>query len=319
MKNHLVAIIVYDSLCTFEFGCAAEIFALQRPELNIPWYRFAACAINRGKVNALGGITVEATHTLKLLDKANTIIIPGWNNLDESPPELLLKKLRNAYQRGTRICTICSGSFVAAAAGLLDGKMATTHWLYLDKFKKHYPHVKLEPDALYVDEGQIITSAGSAAGLDMLLHIVRKDHGAKIANRIAQRMVISPHREGGQAQFVAKPILSDEKGRLSKLMSWICFNLSLTHSVASLAKKVSMSPRTLQRQFLQSVGMSPYEWLIRQRIAMTKELLESTSFSLQRISELTGFGSVESLRKHFRNYVLLSPIAYRRQFLAEEK
>jgi len=204
-ERHNVAAVAYDRLCTFEFGCTVELFALPRPELSVPWYDFAVCAAERGPIRAAGGIEVQVSHSLRLLDRADTIVIPGWRDPDEAPPPELLRKLRQAYERGARLCSICSGVFVLAAAGVMAGKRATTHWKYLDLLASRYPDIVVEPNALYVDEGQVLTSAGSAAGLDMLVHLVRKDFGPKIANQVAQRLVIPPHREGGQAQFVPGP------------------------------------------------------------------------------------------------------------------
>ncbi|MFZ6645322.1 transcriptional regulator FtrA [Undibacterium sp. TJN25] len=314
MKNHLVVAVAYDQLCTFEFGCTVELFALPRPELGVDWYRFAVCAAEPGKIRAAGGITVEAPYTLKLLDKADTIIIPGWRNADEQPPEALLKKIRAAYLRGARLCSICSGVFVLAAAGVLDGKTVTTHWRYAERLARRYPALEVKPDALYVDQGEVITSAGSAAGLDMLLHLVRRDHGAKVANLVAQRLVVPPHREGGQAQFVPRPVAADEEGRLAKLMDMVRARPGLPYTLASLAEHAAMSTRTLQRQFLQATGLGPYEWLIRERVAIARELLESPATPLQQVAELAGFGSEESLRRHFRRIVKTSPSAYRSQF-----
>ncbi|MBN3830039.1 AraC family transcriptional regulator, partial [Burkholderia sp. Ac-20384] len=174
MHNHLVVALAYDRLCTFEFGCVVELFALERPELGVDWYRFAVCASEPGPVRAAGGITVAAPYRLATLDRADTIVIPGWRDPDELPPEPLLKKLRAAHRRGARLCSICSGVFVLAAAGVLDGLTVTTHWRYAEKLQARYPALRVNPDALYVDEGQVITSAGSAAGLDMLLHLVRR-------------------------------------------------------------------------------------------------------------------------------------------------
>ncbi|MCX4144453.1 MULTISPECIES: transcriptional regulator FtrA [Paraburkholderia] len=315
MLNHLVVALAYDRLCTFEFGCVTELFALERPELGVDWYRFAVCASEPGPIRAAGGITVAAPYTLRLLDRADTIVIPGWRDADELPPEPLLKKIRAAYERGARLCSICSGVFVLAASGVLDGKAVTTHWRYADKLQQRYPQLRVQPDALYVDEGQIITSAGSAAGLDMLLHLVRRDHGSAIANRVAQRLVVPPHREGGQAQFVPRPMPQDEGGRLAKLMDWVRRHPALPHTLRSLAERVAMSPRTLQRQFHDATGMAPYEWLVRERVAIARELLEAPApLPMARVAGLAGFGSEESLRRHFRRIALTSPGAYRKKF-----
>ncbi|MGF6468315.1 transcriptional regulator FtrA [Paraburkholderia youngii] len=318
MHNHLVVALAYDRLCTFEFGCVTELFALERPELGVPWYRFAVCAGEPGPIRAAGGITLAAPYTLKLLASADTIVIPGWRDADEVPPAALLRRLRAAYERGARLCSICSGVFVLAAAGVLDGKTVTTHWRYADKLQQRYPQLRVEADALYVDEGQVITSAGSAAGLDMLLHLVRRDHGSAVANRVAQRLVVPPHREGGQAQFVPRPMPHDESGRIAKLMDWVRGHAAEPHTLSSLATRAAMSPRTLQRQFRDATGMAPYEWLVRERVALARELLEAaTPLPMARVAELAGFGSEESLRRHFRRIALTSPGAYRRRFGGE--
>jgi AraC family transcriptional activator FtrA len=315
MHNHLVVALAYDRLCTFEFGCVTELFALERPELDVDWYRFAVCAGEAGPIRAAGGITIAAPYTLELLEQADTIVIPGWRDADEVPPEPLLKKIRAAYERGARLCSICSGVFVLAAAGVLDGKTVTTHWRYVDKLQQRYPQLKVRADALYIDEGRIITSAGSAAGLDMLLHLVRRDHGGAVANRVAQRLVVPPHREGGQAQFVPRPMPQDESGRLAKLMDWVRAHPAAPHTLRSLAERAAMSPRTLQRQFRDATGMAPFEWVVRERVAIARELLEAqASLSMTRVAELAGFGSEESLRRHFRRIALTSPGAYRKKF-----
>ncbi|CAG9201139.1 Transcriptional regulator, AraC family with amidase-like domain [Paraburkholderia sabiae] len=315
MQDHLVAALVYDRLCTFEFGCVTELFALDRPELGVEWYRFAVCAVEPGPIRAAGGISVAAPYTLKMLDRASTIVVPGWRDPDELPPEPLLKKIRAAVERGARVCSICSGVFVLAAAGVLDGKTVTTHWRYADKLQQRYPQLRVKPDALYVDEGQVITSAGSAAGLDMLLHLVRRDYGSAIANRVAQRLVVPPHREGGQAQFVPRPMPQDDSGRLARLMDYVRANPAREHTLASLAGHAAMSPRTLQRQFRDATGMAPYEWLIRERVAIARDLLESPAdLPMSRVAEMAGFGSEESLRRHFRRIALTSPGAYRKKF-----
>ncbi|HWW05795.1 transcriptional regulator FtrA [Collimonas sp.] len=314
MHKHLVVAIAYDRLCTFEFGCTVELFALARPELGVNWYDFSVCAIEAGPIRAMGGIKIEAPHKLSLLDRADTIVIPGWRDADELPPDDLLKKIRVAYKRGARLCSICSGVFVLAAAGVLDGKRATTHWRYAERLAKRYPAIDVQVDALYVDTGQIITSAGSAAGLDMLLHLVRSDYGAKIGNQVAKRLVVAPHREGGQAQYVSRPMAHDEAGRLAKLIDWLRANPAQPHTIKSMASQALMSPRTLQRQFQEATGLGPIEWLIRERVAIAKDLLESPKIPLVQIAELAGFGSQESLRRHFRRLVTISPAVYRKRF-----
>jgi AraC family transcriptional activator FtrA len=313
-SRHRVVALAYDGLCTFEFGCTVELFALNRPELGVQWYDFAVCSTERGSLRAAGGIQVRVPNSIALLDQADTIVIPGWRDADEVPPAPLLRKIRAAYARGARLCTICSGVFVLAAAGILDGKTVTTHWRYAEKLTKRYPGIAVEPNALYVDQGQILTSAGSAAGLDMLLHLVRCDYGARVANLVAQRLVIPPHREGGQAQYLPRPLPSDERHRLSKLVDWVRAHLAAHHTLGSLARRASMSPRTLQRQFKETVGYAPYEWLTRERIGLAKDILQASNHSLARVGETVGFRSQETFRRHFHRVAGVSPISYRRQF-----
>nr|WP_315258038.1 transcriptional regulator FtrA [uncultured Duganella sp.] len=315
MKKHLVVALAYDRLCTFEFGCTVELFALERPELGVEWYDFAVCAVERGPIRAAGGITVQAPYQPELLALAATIIIPGWRDADELPPPELLDWIRTAHARGARLCSICSGVFVLAAAGVLDGQRATTHWRYAEKLAQRYPRIDVQPDHLYVDNGQLITAAGSAAGLDMLLHLVRRDHGAKVGNLVAQRLVVAPHREGGQAQFLPRPMTPGEQGRLSRLMDWLRSNPAQPHTVASMAERAAMSPRTLQRQFQHATGLGPIEWLIRERVAIVKDLLEEADVPLAQIAERAGFGSEETLRHHFRRLTSTTPGAYRKRFV----
>ncbi len=314
-KLPLVVAVAYDQLCTFEFGCVVEMFALQRPELDVPWYRFAVCSAERRKLRAAGGITVSAPYSLKILDQAHTIIVPGWRDADESPPPDLVKRIRAAYDRGARICSICSGVFVLAAAGILDGRTVTTHWRYAQRLQQRYPTLRVEPNALYVDEGQVVTSAGSAAGLDMLVHLVRRDHGPKVANVVAQRLVIPPHRDGDQAQYVPRPVARDDEGRLARLLDWVRVHLDAPHSVASLSKRASMSSRTLLRHFRNITGLAPGEWLLRERVALARDMLESGRVPIGEVADRAGFGSAESFRRHFRLQVGASPTAYRQRFL----
>ena len=314
-ESQLVVAVAYDRLCTFEFGCVVEMFALHRPELGVPWYRFAVCSGERGPLRAAGGVTISAPHSLRILDQAHTIIVPGWRDADEPPPEALVRKIRAAHQHGARICSICSGVFVLAAAGILEGKTVTTHWRYAQRLQQRYPGLTVEPNALYVDQGSVVTSAGSAAGLDMLVHLVRRDYGPKIANMVAQRLVIPPHRDGDQAQFVPRPVAQEDAGRLARLLDWVRSDLSAEHSLASMAKRASMSPRTLLRRFKEATGLAPGEWLIRERISLARELLESGKLPIARICERVGFGSEESFRRHFRLRVGVSPAIYQRRFL----
>src|SRR5471030_2430261 len=240
-KEHHVVAVAYDRLRTFEFGCVVEFFAVQRPELNVDWYRFSVCSADEHKIHAVGGIVMEIQAGLEMLETADTIVIPAWRDIDEAPPERLLAGLRAAYQRGARICSICTGAFVLAAAGLLQGKSVTTHWHHARLLAQRYPETTVQPSALYVDEGQIMTSAGSAAGLDMLLQLVKNDYGYVVANKVAQRLVIPFHREGSQLQLPRSHPVEQGNNRIASLVSWLQANLSMTHTISSLAKRAMMS------------------------------------------------------------------------------
>src|SRR5690349_4358949 len=220
------------------------MFALPRPELQVPWYEFRVCAIDPGPLRAPGGITVRPRAGLGALATAGTIVIPGWRDIDERPPEALLKAVRAAHARGARLVTICSGVFVLAAAGLLDGKRATTHWRYVDQLRARYPRIEVEPDVLYVDEGSVLTSAGSAAGIDLCLHVVRRDYGAEVANQVARRLVVPPHRDGGQSQYVRSPVREQGSDGLAPVMEWAIGRLDKRITIRDLAKKAAMSERT---------------------------------------------------------------------------
>lgn len=314
MKNHLVVALIYNQLCTFEFGCTVEVFALKRPELGVDWYEFATYAVDEGPITALGGITIVPTPGEMPLEKADTIIVPGWRSVDSEVPQDLIEKLQAAHARGARICSICTGVFVLAAAGLLEGHQVTTHWRYTSLLASMYPGLTIQPNELYVDQGRIVTAAGSAAGLDMMLHLVRSDHGSRVANMVAQRMVIPPHREGGQSQYASRQLVSVSNGPISNLMDWIRNDLQRPHTIKEMALRAAVSTRTLHRNFIESTGSTPYDWLLGERVAYSKELLESSKLRLNQVADRAGFGSEESFRRHFRNLVGVSPSSYRKQF-----
>jgi AraC family transcriptional activator FtrA len=248
-----------------------------------------------------------------MLAKAGTIVIPHGPQLAEPPPAAMLDALRAAHRRGARLLSICSGAFVLAAAGLLDGRRATTHWLHAAKLAARYPKVQVEPSVLYVESGRIFTAAGSAAGIDLGLHIVRQDYGSDIANQVARRMVVAPHRDGGQAQFVASA-MPPVDGSLAPLMEWASSRLDQPLTAESLAKKGRMSLRTLARRFEAQAGTTPHQWLTHQRVLSAQRLLETSDASIDRVAELAGFVTAETLRHHFRQRVGTSPMAYRRRF-----
>ena len=311
---HKVAVVIYDGLCTFEFGIAVEIFGLKREEFDFPWYDFHVVSAEKKKVRATGGVTVEADGGIENLSDFDTIIIPGWRDPLERPPEKFLKALRGAVGSGSRVLSICSGVFVLAAAGLLDNKPATTHWRYGEVLKTQYPQISIIDDVLYVDEGNIITSAGSAAGVDACLHLVRCDFGSSVANDVARRMVMPPHRDGGQAQFVPKPVLRPEHTSMSGIMEWARMRLQEPLDLKIMAKQAMMSERTFLRRFRQSVGITPMVWLRRERISMAQELLETSQVSLDQIAEQSGYFSLESFRAAFKKVTGTSPAAYRKRF-----
>jgi AraC family transcriptional regulator, transcriptional activator FtrA len=313
-SNKRVAAIVYDQLCSFEFGCAAEIFGLPRPEFGDAWYRFTTCAAEPGPLHAVGGITVQSDAGLEVLASVGTVVIPGWKGADVRPTDALIEALRNAYDNGARLLTICSGVFVLAAAGLLDGKRVTTHWRYAEKLQRLYPQLDVDPNVLYVDAGQILTSAGSAAGLDLCLHLVRRDFGARVANQVARRLVLAPHRSGGQAQFIERPMLPERHQHLARLIAQLSEKLHEPLNIDSMAELAAMSPRTFIRRFQEATGKTPADWLIEARIERARELLEDTDLSIEHIAAQSGFGTPATLRHHFRRKLQVSPIAYRARF-----
>jgi AraC family transcriptional regulator, transcriptional activator FtrA len=310
----LVAAIVYEGLCTFEFGIVTEAFALPRPELGRPWYRFRVCSIAGKSVRATGGVTIEAPWGLTGLKDAHTIVMPGWRNVVEPPPPSLVRALRRAAARGARIVSICSGVFVLAAAGLLNGKRATTHWRDTQRLAERFPDIIVQPDVLYVDEGRVMTSAGSAAGLDLCLHIIRKDFGAEIANRVARRLVLPPHRDGGQTQYATEPVTTRRAAGLARLLDWVQGNLHRDLTVPVLAKQAGMSQRSFARHFLAETGTTAHQWLVHQRLIAAQRKLETTGDSIDRIAETVGLGTAATLRQHFQRRFRTSPSGYRRRF-----
>jgi AraC family transcriptional activator FtrA len=310
---HHVAILAYDRLCTFEFGCAVELFALERPELGVAWYTHAVCAVEPGLLRAAGGLLVHAPHGLDELARADTIVIPGWRDIAEAPPQALVCALRAAHARGARLCSICSGAFVLAHAGLLDGRRATTHWHYARQLAAGFPALRVEAGVLYVEDGNVVTSAGSAAGLDMLLHLVRGDYGSEVANKVARRLVVPLHRDGQQAQLLERPVPSGDAGRIAPLLDWMREHIRSPHSIASMASAARMSRRTFQRKFKESTGLAPLDWLVRERVALACDLLQARpGMAIELVAELAGFGSGESLRRHLRRLGQPSPAAQRR-------
>jgi AraC family transcriptional regulator, transcriptional activator FtrA len=316
LSNPLVVAVVYDGLCTFEFGCAVEVFGLPRPEMGENWYRFACASADPAPLRAAGGVQLIADGGLDLLAKAGTVIVPGWRSADARVPDSLCAALRDAYATGARILSLCSGAFVLAAARLLDNRDATTHWRYAEQLVQRYPQLRFVPDVLYVDEGNVLTAAGSAAGLDLCLHLVRRDWGPEIANQVARRLVVPAHRQGGQTQYVERPV-PRERGsgsRLALLLDHVRATLDQDWPVERLAAEAAISVRALHRRFREAVGQSPGVWLTAERVSRARELLEGSSLPIEGVATACGFGSAATLRHHFRAVLGTSPAAYRTSF-----
>lgn len=309
-----VVALAYDGLCTFEFAIVAEIFGLSRPEMGPGWYRFAACGIEPGPFRAQGGLRVEVDGGMELLEQADLIVAPGWKGADVPAPADLTAALRAAHHRGARLASICSGAFVLAATGLLDGRRAATHWRYAETLASAHPAIEVDASVLYVDADRLLTSAGSAAGIDLMLHIIRGDFGAEAANAVARRLVVPAHRSGGQAQFVERPVAASPKSRLAPLLDRVRAEPARSWSVAAMAREAAMSERTLVRRFMEATGRAPGQWVTEVRVEEARRLLEASIASVEDVARLAGFGGVASLRHHFGRATGLSPTAYRERF-----
>jgi transcriptional regulator GlxA family with amidase domain len=317
---HTVAAVVGNGVSPFELAVACEVFGHDRSELVDPWYELRVCAAEPPPLRATGGITIDTPYGLDDVAHAGTVIVPGWRQLDEVPSVELLDALRAAHARGARILSVCSGAFALAHAGLLDGRRATTHWMYAAALAERFPAVEVDPDVLYVVDGSVMTSAGTAAGIDLCLHLVRLDHGAAVANAVARRMVVPPHRAGGQSQFVQAPVrdVGRSQDPIAEVMDWAVTRLAEPLAVDRLAAEAAMSPRTFARRFREVAGTTPHQWLVRQRVLHAQGLLETTGMPVDRIADEVGFGSAAVLRQHFGRIVGTSPLAYRRTFEAEQ-
>ncbi len=312
--NAQVAVLAYDSVNAFELGIAVEVFGL--PNMGPDWYRVAVCTERPGVPLAAGGaVKIVADVGFPFLRQAGTIIVPGWQDIEAAPPDVLLDALRQAHARGTRIASICSGVFVLAAAGLLEGRRVAAHWAHADALGRKHPSLRVDPNVLYVDEDDIMSSAGRAAGLDLCVHIVRKDFGPEVANDAARRLVIPAHREGGQAQFIPRPV-SIEGDSLVELRAWMREHLDQDLTLAELAARAQMSRRTFIRRFEEATGVPPGEWVLQERTARTRDLLEATRLSVEDVATAAGFGSADALRHHFRTRFDTSPARYRMGFRA---
>lgn len=313
-RAHHVVALVYDGLCTFEFGITAEIFGLDRPEMGDDWYRFSVAAVDVGEMRAHGGLRFHTDGGLELLDTADLIVIPGWKGQDVPVPDPLSQALRDAWMRGARIASICSGAFALAGAGLLDGRRAATHWRYARRLADLCPGTTVDADVLYSEDDRIFTSAGSAAGIDLMLHIVRSDFGPDAANSVARRLVVPAHRSGGQAQFIERPVPHVHETRFSSLFDLIRADPSRRWTLAEMAGAASMSERTFLRKFRDATGTSPLEWLRLVRVDLARQLLEATDTPVETIAGDLGFGTAAGFRQQFRAEVGVSPRDYRANY-----
>jgi AraC family transcriptional regulator, transcriptional activator FtrA len=309
-----VAVLALSGVIPFDLVIPGQIFGDPVPILGAVRYRLLLCGATRGLLHTAGDLPVGVPFGLEALAEAHTIVVPGIQDVEAPLPPEALAALRAAAERGARIASICTGAFVLAAAGLLDGRRATTHWAHAARLAERYPRVEVDAKVLYVDEGQVLTSAGMAAGIDLCLHLVRRDYGAEVANAIARLMVVAPHRSGGQAQYIEQPLPDRRASGLERTLAWACENLDRPLTVAGMARHAAMSIRHFTRRFQAETGSSPLRWLLSQRVLAARRLLETTDLSVEQVAAGVGFGSAASLRVHFQREVRTSPLQYRRTF-----
>ena len=312
---HEVAILVCDGVTVFELGVACEVFGNDWSAMfGVPWYRSFVCGFTPGPVTVDAGFQMLAAHGLERIRSAGTVIVLPTVSIAGFPP-WMPEILRQAHARGSRIVSLCTGAFALAGAGLLDGRRATTHWTECDELARRHPKVTVDPGVLYIDEGDILTSAGSAAGIDLCLHVVRQDYGTEIATQLARQLVVPPQRDGGQAQYIDAPMPElDSSSLFADTVCWLQEHLDEPITVEELAARSAMSLRTFARRFLASTGTTPYQWLVRQRVQLVQRLLETSGLPIDEVAEKSGFSTAANLRKHFSRAVHTSPQAYRRTF-----
>jgi len=309
----VVAAVIDQGALTFDFAIPCEVFGLDRSDIVDPWYEFLVVGAGDRRVRTQTGFVIEAPHGLEALERADTIVVPGWSDPEDEPSAALKDSLVAAHERGARLASLCTGAFVLAATGLLDDRRATTHWLYTERLRRRYPRVRIDPDVLYVAEDRLMTSAGTAAGIDLCLHLVALDHGLDVAATVARRLVMPLFRSGGQAQYVDTPIAPDPGG-LSALLDWGRSNLEAGITVEDLAAQGSMSPRTLTRRFRSAIGIPPGEWLLRERLRLAQRLLERTDDPIEVVARRAGYDAPVTMRAQFAARLQTSPRAYRQTF-----
>jgi AraC family transcriptional activator FtrA len=314
-SDHKVAVVVYDGFAPFDLGVVCEVFGEDpRVAPGDPWYRLFICGDTSAPVTADTGFQILVPHGLETLAEVDTVIVTPTYRPDEVA-ESVFAALRQAHARGCRILSLCTGAFVLARAGLLDGRRAATHWTECDELGRRFPLVSVDAGVLYVDEGDILTGAGSAASIDLLLHIVRQDYGSDVATQLARQLVVPPQRDGGQAQFIEQPLPGlDDAHLFADTVTWVQEHLEVPVTVEDLAQRSAMSPRTFARRFQAATGTTPYQWLIGQRVHLAQRLLETSDLSVETVAERSGFCTAGNLRKHFGRVVHTSPQAYRRAF-----
>ncbi|MFF1375840.1 GlxA family transcriptional regulator [Streptomyces sp. NPDC058308] len=316
--THRVAVLVRDGVLPMELGLVHQLFGGARGPAGERLYEVRTCAVTGpGMIRTDADFPIGAPHGPEALTWADTVMIPASHEEDESlTPDALPAHLARALEAaaGARLASICTGAFVLAAAGLLDGRRATTHWLSTDLFARTFPSVTVDPDVLYVDEGRILTSAGEAAGVDLCLHLIRRDHGAAVAADVARRTVVPPHREGGQAQYIQRPVAKEKATSTGRARAWALANLHEPLTLREMADRASMSVRTFSRRFREETALTPMQWLTQRRVDRARELLESTDHTVDRVATEAGFGTAASLRQHFVAGVGVSPGAYRATF-----
>lgn len=313
-NRHRVVALVNSPQSPFELAIASEVFGIARPDMPVD-YEFSICSRTPGLVDTLAGYPMVVKRGLEHLAQADTIVIPGWEPTGEQVPVETLRALVAAHERGARLLSICTGAFVLAQTGLLDGRRATTHWRYIDALAAQFPLVEVEDDVLFVDHGEVVTSAGTAAGLDMCLHVVRSDHGAARAARIARHMVMPPQREGDQRQYAVRAApVGAASGSLADLLDWAGENLGEQLTLGVLARRAHLSSRTLDRRFREQLGISPGKWLLSRRVDAARELLETTELTIDAIATRVGLSSATNLRRRFHHAVGTAPTVYRRTF-----
>jgi transcriptional regulator GlxA family with amidase domain len=314
LRGRRVAVLALDQVSPFELSVACEVFGPNRAKDGIPPWDFAVCRVGRGPVGTKYGFSLNTPYGVDRVDSADLVIVPNWYALSQPPPAAALDALRRAAARGAWVVGLCTGAYALAHAGLLDDRPATTHWVYAEEFRAAFPAVHLDPDVLYVADGPVLTSAGTAAAIDLCLHIIRLVDGPAVANAIARRMIVPPHRDGGQSQYVELPVPACTDDSLAGLLAWMGEHLAVELNVDELAARVHMSARTFARRFRAETGTTPHHWLTGQRVLRAQHLLETTDLPVEQIAERSGLGSAGTLRHHFTSWVGVSPQRYRQQF-----